>query len=131
MTQLPVQSGIVGSVNTNQVIDTAGNWTNGQFNVTGQGAPCEIEFLQPTGSTTNWQYTGLVDEVIATVAPNIVYTSDPNDATLIAAGYQYVIRPSWTLNTLFGTTDQAGLKLALPPVARTTFRFGTPIVSPS
>ncbi len=110
MTQIPVQVGNVGTIISNEMTDTSGSWTGGQFNVTGQGAPCEIEFLSPTGSTTNWQYAGLVDEVVATVAPNIVYTSDQNDGSLIAAGYRYQIRPAWTMNSLFGTTDQAGLQ---------------------
>ncbi len=110
MTQLPVQVGNVGTIISNEMTDTSGSWTGGQFNVTGQGAPCEIEFLSPTGSTTNYQYAGLIDEVVATVAPNIVYTSDQNDGSLIAAGYRYQIRPSWTCNTLFGTSNQAGLQ---------------------
>jgi len=111
MTQLPTQVGLVGSIASNQMIDTSGSWSNDQFDaLNGSGnSACEIEFLQPTGSPTNWAFSGLIDEVTASVAPNIIYTSDPNDASLIAAGYRYQIRPSWTLNALFGSTDSGGL----------------------
>jgi hypothetical protein len=113
MTQLPIEGGLVGSIISNKMVDGSGNtWTNDQFDALAASgnSPCEIEFLSPTGSTTNWQYAGLIDEVVASTAPNIIYTSDPNDATLIAAGYRYQIRPSWTCNALFGPANQAGLQ---------------------
>ncbi|HVM61205.1 MAG TPA: hypothetical protein VMV72_10095 [Verrucomicrobiae bacterium] len=110
MTQLPIQAGIVASVTSNQVVDSSNTFTNNQFTVAGVGSPCEIEFLSPTGSPTNYAYAGLIDEVVSSPAGNSIYLASTAEAGLIGAGYRYQIRPSWTLNTLFGTNDSAGLQ---------------------
>jgi hypothetical protein len=99
----------VGTITTNQIVDAGGSWTNNQFN--GANGPFEIEFLQPTGSSSlaSYPHAGLIDEVVGTAGPNVIYTAS-DDSGLISAGYRYQIRPSWTLNTLLGTNDSAGLQ---------------------
>jgi uncharacterized protein (TIGR02597 family) len=95
---LPVQKGIVNSVSGQMITDLSGNWTNNQFN---SGLPYEVEF-------TSGAFAGLVDTISNSAAPGTFYTGF-NDSSMVSSGETYLIRPSWTLNTLFGATDSAGL----------------------
>jgi uncharacterized protein (TIGR02597 family) len=117
LTQLPVQKGIVGTVSGTTITDSSGAWTNNQFN--SGGVPYEIEI-------TSGSNAGLIDEIVGTTAPNQVTTAN-NDSGLITAGQTYSIRPSWTLNTLFGTNDSAGLFGASTATAADNVQVWNPI----
>jgi hypothetical protein len=102
MAPLPVQKGIINSVSGKTIIDLGGTWTNNQFS----GGPVQYE-IEITSSNN----AGLVDVVSNTTASTTIGTLN-DDSSMISSGNTYLIRQSWTLNTLFGTTASGGIQAA-------------------
>lgn len=98
MTQVVTNQGKVVSVNaTNVTIN--GTVANDQFN--GAAGEFYIEFTCGTNA-------GLIDDIADTVAPSTIITAN-NDSSMIAAGATYKIRKHWTLGSVFGPLNEAGL----------------------
>ncbi len=97
MTQIPTNRGAIASFVTNSITDAnasyvANSYTNGLF---------FIEFLGGANA-------GLIDDVAGANGQQL-YTVHDNSAQ-IGASTSYKIYPHWTIGTVFGPTDQAGLK---------------------
>jgi len=121
MAQLPVVKGIINSVSGQQLTDLAGNWANNQYN--GANGAYEIEI-------TSGPSAGLVDSISNSAAPGTIYTSF-NDSSMISSGQTYLIRPSWTLNALFGSADSAGLFGSSGPTLADNINVWNPAVQGS
>jgi len=105
---LPVASGTVAACvpASNSFYDNAANWANDNFS---NGLPYEVEFTVPLGGPTNsYPNAGLIDGIKSFTNPGTVNTLG-DDSSFISAGYTYLIRPSWTPNTAFGTPANCGL----------------------
>jgi uncharacterized protein (TIGR02597 family) len=100
MTQIPSLRGVVTAVTTNQL--AISGLSAGAYN---QGAEGPLYYIEDVNS--NSVYAGFTDDIVANDA-NYVYLAN-NDAAYIVANDNYKIYPHWTLSTLFGATDQAGL----------------------
>jgi uncharacterized protein (TIGR02597 family) len=102
MTQIPALRGVIGTVSGTQV-PVNSTLTAGQFNAVAEGPQFYIE-----DTNTNSPTCGFTDDIISNDTAN-VYTST-NDAAQMASGDTFKIYPHWTLTSLFGATDQAGLQ---------------------
>ena len=105
MAQLPVQKGILNSVSGKTLTDLNGNFANNQYS--GAGVQYEIEI-------TSSNNAGLVD-VISNTTASITLGTMNDLSSMISSGNTYLIRPSWTLDTLFGSNvvsgnNQSGIK---------------------
>jgi uncharacterized protein (TIGR02597 family) len=99
MTQLPTNRGTIASVSTNGITDSSATWANGDY---ANG----LFFIEITSGGN----AGLIDDITGASADNkTVYTAFDNSAA-ISAGQGYKIYPHWTLNSVFGPNDEAGLK---------------------
>jgi uncharacterized protein (TIGR02597 family) len=108
MTQVPVLRGMVGSiVNTagNQVTISNQTLTAGQFNEANTvGSSTEpsyfVEFTSGSGA-------GLLDDIVSNDTAAIYTATD--DSSMESVGTTIKIYPHWTIGTVFGPQNQAGL----------------------
>jgi len=101
LTQIPAVRTAAGTASGTQ-LPVSVTLTPGQFNATSEGAQYYVENVN-----TNSANAGFSDDVISNDAAN-VYLANA-DGAFIANGDSIKIYPHQTLNTVFGTTDQAGL----------------------
>jgi len=100
MTRIPALRGVVGTVAGTQVpLDST--LTLGQYNSTSNGPLYYIELTSGTSS-------GFTDDIVSNDAANVYTATD--DSSVISTGNAFKIFPHWTLGSLFGTNDSAGLK---------------------
>jgi uncharacterized protein (TIGR02597 family) len=128
MTPIPSLRGVVTTVTTNQL--AVSGLVAGAYN---QGAEGPLYYIEDVNS--NSTFAGFTDDIVANDA-NYVYLAN-NDAAFIAANDNFKIYPHWTLASLFGATDTAGLQpgssstadliLLQNPVAKTftTYYYAT------
>jgi uncharacterized protein (TIGR02597 family) len=103
MTQLPVSRGNATAASANKVAVNA-SLTAGQFSEATLGAgTTPAYFIELTSGT----YAGLLDDITSNDTAN-VYTAD-DLTTYLGGGTTYKIYPHWTIGTVFGPQDQAGL----------------------
>jgi len=102
MTQIPALRGVVGTVSGQQV-PVNSTLTPGQY---AEGPRGPLFYIEDVNS--NSAYAGFTDDIISNDANN-VYTLF-NDSVQIAANDSFKIYPHWTIATVFGATDQAGLQ---------------------
>ena len=100
MTQIPAVRGIVGTVSTTKV-GVNSTLTPGQFNAVAQGPQYYIE-------VTSGQFAGFTDDIISNDAANVFTAID--DSGQVLAGATFKIIPHWTLSSVFGATNSAGLQ---------------------
>jgi len=103
MTQLVVKPGRITSVATNELVDANASWSDDQYN--GANGPHFIEI-------TSGPLAGTIDDIVKTVAATKkIYTA--NDLASLGVGnisnQTYRIRKHWTLGSLFGPANEAGL----------------------
>jgi uncharacterized repeat protein (TIGR03803 family) len=101
LTQIPADRGTITSVSGTAV--GIGNLTADQYD-TGPSGP--LYYIEDT--STNSPFAGFTDDIVGNDT-NTVWT-DHNDSSIFAAGDTFKIYPHWTLGSLFGTNDSAGLK---------------------
>lgn len=101
MTQIPAQRGLVTSVSGTAV--AISGLTAGQYNAGPRGPLFYIEDVNPASA-----FVGFTDDIVSNDA-NSVFTSF-DDHLVIAASDAYKIIPHWTIGTVFGAADQAGLQ---------------------
>ncbi|MDW8343937.1 MAG: TIGR02597 family protein [Verrucomicrobiae bacterium] len=104
LTQLVVKQGRITGAASNELVDALASWSDDQYN--GASGPHFIEI-------TSGPYAGLVDDIVKTVgATKKIYTAN-NLASLGLANITnqtYRIRKHWTIASVFGPTNQAGLQ---------------------
>lgn len=104
MTQLVVKQGRITGAVSNELVDALATWSDDQFN--GSNGAHFIEI-------TSGPFAGTIDDVVKTVgATKKLYTAN-NLASLgipNISNQTYRIRKHWTLASVFGPTNQAGLK---------------------
>jgi len=99
MTQVPTNRGAIASVATNGVTDTSATWADGDY----ANGLFFIEFLGGPNA-------GLLDDVSnASATTHQVFTVHDNHL-LLGAATSYKIYPHWTIGTVFGPNDEAGIK---------------------
>jgi len=99
MTQILANRGAITGI-AGPAITVNNTLTAGQFNSIAAGAQFFIEFL-------NGANPGLQDDVVSNNATTVFTAAD--DSANITGATLYKIFPHWSLNSVFGTTDQAGL----------------------
>jgi len=102
MTPILANRGAITAISGNDITVNS-TLTAGQFAVGPNGPLFYIEFL--TGANP-----GLTDDVVSNSATD-VFTAN-NDSGAVAGATTYKIYPHWTLNSLFGSANQAGLDLS-------------------
>jgi uncharacterized repeat protein (TIGR03803 family) len=100
LTQIPALRGTVASISGAAV--GIGSLTAGQYN-SGPNGP--LYYIEDTN--TNGSYAGFTDDILSNDANNVYTTND--DSSVIQSNDTFKIYPHWTLATLFGTNDSAGL----------------------
>jgi len=107
MTQIPAVRGTITAIAGTQI--TVNNTlTQSAFNSGGSGPLFFIEFL-------NGAHPGLLDDVVSNDTANVITAND--DSAAAAGATLYKVYPHWTLNSVFGAANQAGLQggSATPP----------------
>ncbi len=104
MTPVSVLRGQIGTVNGTQ-LPVNSTLTPGQYNAVAEGAQYYIEDLGSNGTAV-----GFTDDIISNDAANVYTTTD--DHLEIISGDNFKIYPHWTMSSVFGATDQAGLQPA-------------------
>jgi len=100
MTQIVAVRGTVTGIATTDI--TVGNTlTQSAFNTGPEGPAYFIEFL-------NGAHPGLTDDVVSNSTTDIITAN--NDATAAAGATLYKVYPHWTLASLFGLHNSAGLQ---------------------
>jgi uncharacterized protein (TIGR02597 family) len=103
------------AIGTNTVTDTTSTWTDNQYNGVVIGTTTYpayfVEITGPTGGSG----IGTMYDITGTNAATHTVTVTPNLAAGIAAGATYRIRPHWTISSVFGATDTAGLQGGTSP----------------
>lgn len=96
-------AGVADSIGSNTLTDSTAAWTAGQFN----GA-YYVEIISVNGATTG-AGVGTSYTIATTTAPGTL-TLTKNLAAGITAPVGYRIRKHWTLASVFGATNSAGLQ---------------------
>jgi uncharacterized protein (TIGR02597 family) len=93
--------GMVSAIGTNTLTCSGAGWTNNQFN--GGNGSFYVEIISGTNP-------GITTDITATTASNqTISTTDDLSALVSAGSDRFRIRPHWTIGTVFGATNQAGL----------------------
>lgn len=92
---------------TDGIADTAATWSEDAFN-----GPSGSHFLEVTSGS----HTGLRFDIVQTFTASAELQLYPDPAVL-SPGTTYLIRPHWTLASLFGPANEAGLTSGFLPVA--------------
>lgn len=100
MTQPVSFAGNLESVSGTTVTDLQSTWTDGQYE--GANGSYYLELTSGGGA-------GTVSDIVTTSGANHSLTLADDLSGLIAAGATYKIRPNWTLASVFGSTNSAGL----------------------
>lgn len=100
LTQPVLFQGASTSIGANSITDTAATWTDNQFN--GNGNACYVEIASGANAGV------LLDVASTTAATQTITTVQPIPAGT-SAGDSFIIRQHWTIGSVFGTTNQAGL----------------------
>ncbi|RYG60548.1 TIGR02597 family protein [archaeon] len=97
----PVEyQGSAETVGTNTLIDNEAVWTDNQFN--GQNGSFYVELTSGPGAGTTY-------DVASTSAATKTITLAQNLATGVTNGATFKIRKHWTVASVFGTANEAGL----------------------
>jgi len=100
MTQIPaVRGGITAIAGTSITVNNA--LTVGAYNTGATNPAFYVEFLDGA-------HPGLLDDIISNDGSHIVTASD--DSAAVAGATLYKVFPHWTLNSIFGAANQAGLQ---------------------
>lgn len=100
MTQPVAFAGNLESASGSIVTDTQSTWTDGQYN--GSSGSYYLELTSGVGA-------GTVSDIVTTTASNHSLTLADDVSSLITAGTTYKIRPNWSLASVFGSSNSAGL----------------------
>ncbi len=100
LTQRALFQGTSTSIDTNSIVDTAAGWTDNQFN--GVGNACYVEITSGTNA-------GVLLDIASTTASTQTITTVQPIPTGTNIGDSFVIRQHWTIASVFGSRDQAGL----------------------
>lgn len=106
-------AGSASSVGTNTITDAAAAWTTGQFE--GANGAHYVEVVSINGSTTA-AGVGTTYTITATTGPGTL-TLAKDLAQGVTAPLVYRIRKHWTLASVFGATNSAGLQGGTPVTA--------------
>ncbi|MHA3773885.1 TIGR02597 family protein [Verrucomicrobiota bacterium sgz303538] len=97
----PVEyQGSAETVGTNTLTDNEATWTDNQFN--GQNGAYYVEIASGTGAGTTY-------DISATAAGTKTITLAQNLGAGITGGVTFKIRKHWTLASIFGAANEAGL----------------------
>ena len=97
----PVEfQGNLQAIGLNTVTDDNASWTDDQFN--GANGQYYLEI-------TSGSYAGVMTDILDTLGSSKTLSIADNYQGLITGGETYKIRKHWTLASIFGTTNQAGL----------------------
>lgn len=99
MTRPVEYQGSAETVGANTLSDAQAVWTDNQFN----GVPHYVEIISGPAAGTTYNITG-------TTAATGTITVDPALASGAAAGVSFRIRKQWTIATVFGPANEAGLQ---------------------
>ncbi len=98
----PVEyQGNAESVGANSITDNEATWTDSQFN--GASGAYFVEITSGTGAGTTY-------DVSATVAATKTLTFTQNLGVGVASGATFKIRKHWTIGSIFGSANEAGLQ---------------------
>ena len=100
MTQLPANRGLVSSV-AGTGITVNNTLTANQFKRDGSNNP--TAFIEITSGAN----AGLIDDIVSNSTTTIFTASD--DSALVSAGQTYKVYPHWTIDSVFGSKNEAGL----------------------
>ena len=82
------------------ITDTQATWTDNEYN--GANGNFYVELTSGSG-------VGLTSQIIATTASTQSLTLAENLSAYITSGVSYAVRPNWTVASVFGATNSAGL----------------------
>jgi hypothetical protein len=100
MVQPIAYAGKVSSVGANSLVDTNASWANGQFGPSGTQAYVEFD-------------NGMMVDIANTSSGSQALSLAGSLNGVAVAGDSYRVRPHWTIASLFGTNNEAGLKPGL------------------
>ena len=99
--------------NLDAVASVAISGTNHALLTSTSAAFTDNQYNSPNGSyfveITSGSNAGITTDIIATTASNNSITTYDDISSLVAAGNTFRIRPNWTIGSVFGATNQAGL----------------------
>ena len=99
-----VTAGVVSSIQSATLVDTNSTWAEGQFGT--QGVAAYVEFDN-----------GWMADIAGCSAANHCLTLAGGLGSAVSAGNSYRIHQHFTISTMFGTNNEAGLKSGLNPTA--------------
>ena len=102
-TQPVTYQGVLASASGTSVVDSSAVWTNNQFN--GSDATHGTYFLELTTGTG----VGIRSKITATDSADKTLTLADDLSGKITNGTGYKIRKNWTVATVFGANNEAGL----------------------
>lgn len=100
MTQPVLLQGTLSSANGSTLKDDEATWTDGQFN--GANGTHYVEIIAGSGA-------GLMANITATSGANKTITLAEDLSAAVSNGTAYRIRKNWTLASVFGPNNEAGL----------------------
>jgi uncharacterized protein (TIGR02597 family) len=100
LTRPVVYRGRLDNFGSGMVTDSHAQWSDGQFE--GANGPHYIEL-------TSGQYAGLTADIATCSGTTRTLALSVDLSPLLSGGEAYCIRPCWTLASVFGPNDEAGL----------------------
>lgn len=104
--------GNVAGTTRDSVTDNEATWTANQFNPVGATAGTAthyVEIVRPTGSQNAAPGEGTTYDILATDAATKTITLAQNLATGVTQGAIFKVRKHWTIASVFGANNTAGL----------------------